>query len=113
MRVPKMLTKRASALVIAWVLAGCSLAPVHHRPEVPALADWFDTGSHWPAHHKAASPPSLDWRSFVADDTLCELVDLALTNNRELRQTLLNVEAARAAYRVQRVERLPRLQLAA
>ena len=35
------------------------------------------------------------------------LIETALANNRDLRKTLLNVEAARAMYRVQRADRLP------
>ena len=39
-----------------------------------------------------------------------QAVEQALANNRDLRQTLLNVQTARAAYRVQRADQLPGLE---
>ena len=40
-------------------------------------------------------------------------MDVALDNNRSLRQTLLDIEAARAQYRIQRADRVPGLNAAA
>ena len=53
------------------------------------------------------SAATLEWRDFVTDPSLRGLIETALANNRDLRKTLLNVEAARAMYRVQRADRLP------
>src|SRR5690606_5361877 len=47
------------------------------------------------------------WRQFFNDPTLQELVSLALEHNRDLRVAVLNIEAARAQYRVQRSELSP------
>ncbi|OBY82459.1 efflux transporter outer membrane subunit [Delftia sp. JD2] len=92
------------ALAASLVLAGCSLAPVHQRPQAPIP-------THWPQQDAApvlsSSAATLDWNSFIADRQLRQLVDLAQAHNRDLRQTLLNVEAARALYQVQRADRLP------
>jgi multidrug efflux system outer membrane protein len=55
--------------------------------------------------------PRLDWQSFVEDQSLRHLIELALANNRDLRQTLLNVEAARAQYRIRRADRSPQVAL--
>ncbi|MEG3387488.1 TolC family protein, partial [Salmonella enterica] len=41
-----------------------------------------------------------------------ELIAIALRNNRDLRKAGLNVEAARALYRIQRAEMLPTLGIA-
>jgi multidrug efflux system outer membrane protein len=74
----------------------------------------FDDGM--PLEAGAASLASrLEWQEFVGDAQLRSLIKQALANNRELRQTLLDVEATRAEYRVRRAERLPGvdLQLAA
>ncbi|MBD9584026.1 efflux transporter outer membrane subunit [Delftia sp. DLF01] len=92
------------ALAASLVLAGCSLVPVHQRPQAPIP-------THWPQQDAApvlsSSAATLDWNSFIADRQLRQLVDLAQAHNRDLRQTLLNVEAARALYQVQRADRLP------
>jgi len=94
---------KLSALVLSAALAGCSLAPVYERPASPL-------GDHWSQAAAGSQPSSaatLDWQSFVTDDALRKLVELALENNRDLRQALLNIEAARAQYRIERADRLP------
>ena len=96
------------------LLVGCSLAPTYQKPDAPILEQWTDGvetqqyGVNNVATVSAAS--TLNWQGFVTDETLRELIELALSNNRDLRQTLLNVEVARAQYRVQRADRLPSVQ---
>ncbi|UYB54310.1 efflux transporter outer membrane subunit [Xanthomonas sp. AM6] len=97
-------------LASAALTAGCSLAPAYQRPPAPVPEQWAD-GTAQATNDPAPPGVNLDWREFVVDPTLRELVALALANNRDLRQALLNVEAARAEYRVQRADRLPTLQL--
>lgn len=102
------------ALAAALLLAGCSLAPTYQPPEAPIPAQWTDgtralqDGATGTAAGSAAA--TLDWQAFVTDETLRALIELALANNRGLRQTLLDVEAARALYRVQRADRLPGIE---
>lgn len=99
--------KFALGVLALGFLAGCSLAPPYERPPAPVPEDWTDgteKGADEPASH-------LDWQSFVVDPSLRDLVALALENNRDLRQSLLNVEVARAQYRIQRAERLPSVSL--
>lgn len=91
------------------LLVSCSLAPPYERPPAPIPDEWKD-GEKLPAS-SARGGSQLDWQSFVVDQTLRDLIDLALENNRDLRQTLLNVEAARAQYRISRSERLPSMGL--
>lgn len=90
------------------LLAGCSLAPRYERPPAPVPEEWTD-GTDGESTTDAAS--QLDWQTFVVDQTLRDLIGLALANNRDLRQSLLNVEAARAQYRIQRAERAPNVSL--
>ncbi len=102
------MTRSFSALALALLLAGCaSLAPEYQRPEAPVPASWSGT----PAEQAPAVP--LRWQDFVADERLRVLVQQALQNNRDLRQTLLNVEAVRAQYQIQRADRLPSVGLQA
>lgn len=88
-------------------LSGCSMAPVYERPAAPVPSTWSLGAEAAASSALPSSAASLDWQSFVADDSLRELIELALANNRDLRQALLNVQAARAQYRVQRADRLP------
>ena len=93
-------------LAVSIALSGCSLAPIYQRPDAPVPQKW-NQGGRLGNDDRASSAASLDWQTFVTDGNLRRLVAQALNNNRDLRQALLNVEAARAQYRVQRADRLP------
>ncbi|MFF7397735.1 efflux transporter outer membrane subunit [Achromobacter sp. NPDC008082] len=105
------------ALILTAALAGCSMAPVYQRPDAPiptqfgqpdAVAPSAAAASAAAATAAAASAAgTLDWQQFVTDEPLRQLVTLALDNNRDLRQAVLNIEAARAQYRIERADRLP------
>jgi multidrug efflux system outer membrane protein len=96
-----------SALATSLLLAGCSLTPSYVRPQAPIPAQWSQ-GKAAPTQASAAG--TLDWQAFVIDKQLRELIQVALDNNRDLRQVLLNVEVARAQYRVQRADQFPTLE---
>ena len=90
-------------LTLSLALAGCvSLAPAHERPAAPVAADW-----HAPAKSTGTAAAELGWRDFVTDARLREVIDLALTQNRDLRVGLLNVQRAQAQYGVTQADRLP------
>ncbi|MEG0044849.1 MAG: efflux transporter outer membrane subunit [Comamonas sp.] len=94
--------RRAALSLMVVALAGCSFAPTYERPAAPIPATW-----NAPASPGAATATALQWEDFVTDERLRARIDKALANNRDLRQALLNVQAARAAYRVQRADQLP------
>ena len=94
---------RPALLTLAIALGGCSLAPHYERPEAPVAADWQV------ADANGTRAQALDWQTFIVDADLRRAVDTALNNNRSLRQALLDIEAARAQYRIQRADRLPSL----
>ncbi|WP_139093015.1 MULTISPECIES: efflux transporter outer membrane subunit [unclassified Pseudomonas] len=100
--------KPASALLLALSLAGCSMAPTYERPEAPVASSWNS-----PAAKTGQAASNLDWQTFIVDSELRNLVGVALDNNRSLRQTLLDIEQARAQYRIQRADRVPGLNAAA
>lgn len=88
------------------LLTGCSLTPTYERPAAPLPAQWPMVAK-TENSAQSSSAASLNWQTFVTDEQLRKLISLALSNNRDLRQTLLNVDAARAQYRIQRANRLP------
>ena len=55
----------------------------------------------------AVPAADIGWRDFFRDPRLRRLVELALTNNPDLRVAVLNVEQSRAQYRIQRSALLP------
>ena len=102
------MTKRSlklAALPLALLaVAGCTnLAPKYERPAAPvAPAFSADAGA---AGQVQAS--SIDWQSYFADERLKRLIGVALTNNRDLRVSVLNIEQARATYGIRRADRFP------
>jgi len=98
--------RMALALVL---LSGCTMIPKYERPPAPVPAAW--PGG--PAYQQTASvqqaplATGLKWRQFFTDERLQEVIATALQNNRDLRMAALNVERARALYRIQRAELLP------
>jgi multidrug efflux system outer membrane protein len=92
------------AVIVATVLTGCSLAPNYEQPAAPEKTGW--TGVQDAKNDEAALP---DWRVFMSDPRLQQLVDKALLNNKDLRQAILNVESLRAAYNIQDASSLPSL----
>jgi multidrug efflux system outer membrane protein len=94
---------RPVMMALALAVSACSLAPTYQRPEAPVAANWAPAD----AANSSAVADVLDWRTFIVDPQLRRVVETALSNNRNLRQALLDIEAARAQYRIQRADRLP------
>ncbi|WP_312669426.1 efflux transporter outer membrane subunit [Stutzerimonas nitrititolerans] len=97
-------TSLAPIFLLAFALGGCSLAPSYQRPEAPIAEHWRAD-----ANPQAVAGHALDWQAFIVDPQLRRLVGIALANNRSLRQSLLDIEQARAQYRIQRADRVPNL----
>jgi len=100
-------TRPLLALLASGLLGACSLAPGYQRPAAPIAAQWPARDTATEASTASSSP---DWQHFVQDAQLRALIALALEHNRDLRQAVLNVEAARAQYRVQHASLFPTLE---
>jgi len=90
--------------LVATLASACSLIPDYQRPAAPVPASFPG------ATQAAAATPAADtiaWRDYFADTRLREVIALALTNNRDLRVAALNIEKARAQYRIQRADLFP------
>lgn len=93
------------------LLSGCAMAPDYVRPELPVSSSW-PVGDAYLAQSEAALP-ALGYRDAVSDPRLVQLIETALSNNRDLRRAAANVAAARASYRTQRAGQLPVLSMGA
>ncbi|MDB5745659.1 MAG: multidrug transporter, partial [Massilia sp.] len=105
------LTPLVVALTLAGSLAGCmSLAPKYERPAAPVAPAFPEVpmagGTTLPAATSEA-PANLAWQRFFADARLRQLIEMSLANNRDLRVSILNIEQARAQYRITRADRFP------
>ncbi|MBU4233811.1 MAG: efflux transporter outer membrane subunit [Desulfobacterales bacterium] len=100
-------------LAITAVLpTGCTMIPKYTRPEAPIPAEWPRGPAYkeTPSTQGAKVATDLQWREFFAGEQLQAIIATALKNNRDLRVAALNVERARALYRIQRAEFLPTLE---
>ncbi|PQO94868.1 multidrug transporter [Massilia phosphatilytica] len=102
--------KRLTPLALALVLTGCvNLAPKYERPAAP-VAGAFPTVEGTVNSGNAVAneaPAAIAWQRFFTDPRLQQLITLALANNRDLRVSILNIEAARAQYQIQRSNQFP------
>lgn len=92
----------AASLLCLSLLGGCAnLAPEYARPELPVPTT---------VDGKAVSTRStglLSWQSLITDPRLSQVIELALANNRDLRSAALNIDKARAQYRIEDAARYP------
>jgi outer membrane protein, multidrug efflux system len=101
--------QRLALLPALALLSACAvLEPRYERPALPVP-------DQWPAASAVVDgePTLPEWQAFYADDNLRALITLALEENRDLRVAAINIERARALYRIQRAERLPAIDAAA
>lgn len=93
---------------LSLLFQGCAMIPRYDRPAMPVPAAYKESA-------EAAAQPIQDiaWRDFFADEGMRRLIETALDNNRDLRTAMLNIEKARAQYRIQRADLLPTVAAAA
>lgn len=91
-----------ASLLCLGALSGCAnLAPDYERPALPVPATVDGTA---PAKTAVALPA---WQQLVTDARLQRVVELALANNRDLRIAVLNIDKARAQYRIEAAAQYP------
>ncbi|MDN5099152.1 TolC family protein, partial [Aliarcobacter butzleri] len=90
-------------LINIFIFSGCSLKPEieYNDSVIPTeLKNNLDKNSNL----EYMQP---NWESFVKNDKLKELIKIALENNRDLKIAILNIESARATYRVEKAKYFP------
>ena len=107
------MSKYLSPIIAVFILAlaGCTLAPEYHRPTAAISPVWPPVPGESESRTNAVAIPAADigWREFFRDPRLRRLIELALTNNLDLRVAVLNVEQSRAQYRIQRAALFPEI----
>lgn len=94
-------------------LSGCvPKKQAYRQPALPVAPSAWQDGLA-PAEQAQAAPATapaaadLKWQEFYTDESLRQVITLALGNNRDLRVALLNVEKTAAQYRLQRAQQFP------
>jgi outer membrane protein, multidrug efflux system len=106
----RLLFKLTPVLAAALLAACANLAPDYQRPAAPVAAAWPAAAS---AETSGKSAAELPWTDFFVDARLRHAITAALDNNRDLRVAALQIEQARAIYRIQRADRLPTVEASA
>lgn len=88
---------------LALLLSACALTPPLARPD-PALPEAYADSP-----DAAGNAADLGWRQMFGDPRLQRLITIALDNNRDLRIAMLNVDAVRAQYGIERSALLPQV----
>ncbi len=101
---------RALTVIATLLAASCTMEPHYDRPQAPVPARWNGAAA---GAGGASHVEDLGWRDFFPDPALQRLISLALTNNRDLRVAMLNVQAAQAQYRIQRADLFPTVDASA
>lgn len=96
-----------TAIAAVATLTACSLMPTYERPASPLPAQWPNATT-----APAGDATVLVWQDYFADPVLKQLIDIALTNNRDLRVAVLNIEQARAQFGIRRADQFPTLSAA-
>lgn len=108
------LRSRALAPVIAvFILAGCTMIPAYKKPAAPLASAWPSVPGYPKTKTAPAPVPAADigWRDFFRDPRLQQVIEIALTNNPNLRAAVLNVQEERALYHVQEAALAPTIDL--
>ena len=113
----KTLNKLPIALAAAALVSACSFQPKYERPAPPVASTFPQGGVYATQPSVAAGQPSaqntaaadIGWRQFFNDPRLQRLIELALSNNRDLAVAALRVQEAAAQYRITRADLFPTL----
>src|SRR6185369_12895789 len=97
--------KKFILLAATLSLAGCAVGPNYKRPAVNAPTGFRDATNQVSTNSLADLP----WWSVFKDPVLQELIQVALTNNYDLRITLTRVDQARALQAQARSQFLPQV----
>ena len=90
-------------LINLFIFTGCSLKPdIEYNDSI--IPTEFKNSKDKNSNLEYIQP---NWQDFVKNDKLKELIKLAIENNRDLKIAILNIESARATYRIEKSKYFP------
>lgn len=97
-----------SLVIIPFLFEGClSLTPDYNRIDAP-IPKKFEINN-----ETQKTVLELKWKDFIKDERLRNVILMSLENNRTLRKSILDIEAARATYRIQKSSEFPSIEASA
>lgn len=96
------------AVIFSSVISACSvpskMVEKEMKPEISSDAEQMLIDS--------ISLADIEWKSFLQDQHLAELIELALANNQDLKQAIHNIEIAQANFRLRKSALYPTMEAA-
>ncbi|RBQ32763.1 RND transporter [Arcobacter sp. FW59] len=93
-------------LINIFIFTGCSLKPdIEYNDSI--IPTEFKNSTDKNSNLEYIQP---NWQDFVKNDKIKELIKLALENNRDLKIAILNIESARATYRIEKAKYFPSIE---
>lgn len=105
-----MTNKGISFLLAATMLSGCTMIPDFNRPEFSAAQNWNDIPGYEAPIGKTLAT-QMGWKEFFGSPEFHLVIGTALQNNKDLKTTALNIEEARALYRIERADLFPNVNV--
>lgn len=102
-----MFNKIVATAVVSVMIAGCTMIPKYERPGMSVANSWPTGPAYQMTGSAGKSPADVAWKDYFMSDSMRQVIGRALDNNRDLRIAVLNIEAARAAYQIQKSNSLP------
>lgn len=91
----------------AALLAGCTMSPSYEQPAMPIAGQWPVAEASTLSGEGQQAAATITWQDFFKSPVLQKVIATSLENNRDLRIAALNIEEARALYRIQRADLVP------
>jgi len=109
------MNKILTCLLLSAAVTGCTMAPKYNRPDPPVPKEWPKGNAYQEGESKTNRNSALElaWDQCFTDEKIQHLIQLALTNNLDLKTAVINVQLSRAQYGIQRAELLPSINGAA
>lgn len=104
-----MIRNALSITLITICLSCCTMAPTYTRPSAPIPEKWPSGPAYKEGKSQAGRPLPLElgWQDFFTDEKLQKVIEMALSNNRDLQVAALNVERAEAVYGIRSADLFP------
>lgn len=105
----KKLASFIAAIITSSLVAGCTVGPNYHRPDVQTPPSYRDLSENPQVQAQTASYADLPWWQVFQDPQLQELIRTALKQNYDLQIATERIDAARAQLAVTRSSLFPQV----
>lgn len=96
-------------LLLGFLMSSCSLAPEYQQPQDMTIENWQIEGQIEQEVTDNELASNISWTDFFITEELQQVIQMALDNNKDLKNAILNVEKSKASYGITEVALYPTL----